>query len=336
MSETAGAPELVDLAAERVGGRALLASDEFFAPKENLLKPGRGTFVEGKYTERGKWMDGWETRRRRGPGHDWVVVRLGIPGRMRRVVVDTHHFRGNHPESASLEGIEAPEDADVEALASGGGWTEIVPRSPLRGHAENVFDVAAPPRCTHVRLCIFPDGGVARLRLLGEAVPHWPSILRGGGPVELAAVAHGGLAVACSDSFFSEPLNLLLPGPPRNMGEGWETRRRRGPGHDWVVIRLGRRARIEEVEVDTTHFKGNYPESCALEVCDAPDAEPRKLAGEGVEWRTLLPRTPLGPDTRHRFGAELEDAGAVTHVRLSIFPDGGVARLRVYGHPDPL
>lgn len=327
-------PRWVDLASERLGGRALLANDEFFAPKENLLKPGRGVFVEGKYTERGKWMDGWETRRRRTPGHDWCIVRLGLPGVIRSVTVDTHHFRGNHPEACSVDGCEAEEGTSAEELAGrAGAWTEIVPRSPLAGDAENVFPVDDGRRFTHVRLAIHPDGGVARLRVHGRASPEWDRILTPGEAVDLAAVEHGGLVLACSDEFFGEPRNLLLPGRPEHMGDGWETRRRRGPGHDWVVIRLGRRGTVREVEVDTTHFKGNHPESCSLDGLDAAHLPlDAPLPGDD-DWREILPRTKLRPDTRQRFGEELTARGPVTHVRLRIHPDGGVARLRVRGLP---
>ena len=211
---------LIDLAAARVGGRALRANDEFFAPKENLLAPGRGVFIEGKYTSRGKWMDGWETRRRRTPGHDWCIVRLGIPGVIRAVTVDTNHFRGNHPEACSL-------DASVRNQ-----WVEILSRSPLHGHAENEFQIASDARVTEVRLNIYPDGGVARLRVWGEARPDWSRLAHR--RIDLAAVGHGTVPVAASDEFFGEPLNLVMPGRPANMGDGWETKRRRGPGHDWV------------------------------------------------------------------------------------------------------
>ncbi|MGH7699340.1 MAG: allantoicase [Gemmatimonadales bacterium] len=310
---------LIDLAAARAGGRALAANDEFFAPKANLLKPGRGVLVEGKYTARGKWMDGWETRRRREPGHDWCIVRLGVPGVIRAVTVDTNHFRGNHPDACSLDA----------AGSARGGWTEVLPRSPLQGHSENRFDIRHEARFTHVRLNIFPDGGVARLRIWGAARPDWRRI--GAARIDLAAIQHGGLPVAASDEFFGEPLNLILPGRPANMGDGWETRRRRGPGHDWVIVRLGHRGTVEEIAVDTTHFKGNFPDGASVEGCDAPGLAGTASPGPGTGWRELVPRTRLRANAQHRF--RVTPGEPVTHVRLSIFPDGGVARLRVYGRP---
>jgi allantoicase len=327
---------LIDLAAARVGGRALLASDEFFAPKENLLTPGRGVFVEGKYTDRGKWMDGWETRRRRGPagGYDWCIVRLGIPGAIRAITVDTNHFRGNHPAACSLDAaalsgaLSAPR---LRALES--EFTELLPRSSLAGHSENEFSVRSDAPYTHVRLKIFPDGGVARLRVWGEARPDWRRIGRLRRAVDLVAVEHGGVPLATSDQFFSEPVNLIMPGRPRDMGDGWETRRRRGPGNDWVTLRLGRRGTLERVELDTTHFKGNFPESASIEGYDAGAAG--VPPGADAVWRELVPRTKLRANARHRLPVARSRRGAVTHVRLNIYPDGGVARLRLWGRADP-
>lgn len=324
---------LVDLVSARVGGRALLANDEFFAPKENLVKPEDPVFIEGKYTDRGKWMDGWETRRRREPGHDWCILKLGLPGVLHRVVVDTSHFRGNHPEACSLEAIEAPADADPDGLAEAEGWREVVPRSPLAGDAANAFEVEDGGRLTHLRLHIYPDGGVARLRALGEARPDWEALAAGSDPVDLVAVENGGTVLACSDEFFGEPLALLMPGPGAGMHDGWETRRHRGAGGDWVVLRLGHRGRIERVEVDTRHFKGNYPGSCSLEGCDAPTYPRFDAPGDEVEWEEILPVTDLGPDAVHAFEEEVRAAAPVTHVRFHIYPDGGVSRLRLRGRP---
>lgn len=322
-----GLDGLIDLAAERLGGRAVAANDEFFAPKENLLKAAEPVFEAERYTNHGKWMDGWETRRRRSPGHDWCVVALGAPGRIRKVIVDTRHFRGNHPEACSLD---ASPDRD------GDEWMEILARAPLIGDTPNEFSIGADDVFARVRLNIYPDGGVARLRVFGE--PAWDPAPGHEdddvGRVDLASALLGGAPVACSDRFFSDPRNLLLPGPPLNMGDGWETRRRRGPGHDWVVIRLGRPGIIDEVEVDTTHFKGNYPAACSLEGCaqQASEASDDPVEWDALSWRELLPKSELGPNTQHVFGAKKEET-PVTHVRFNIFPDGGVARLRLRGRP---
>lgn len=325
-SELPDFTDLPDLASERVGGVALSCNDEFFAERENLLRLHEAEWREHAYTDRGKWMDGWETRRRREPGYDWCVVRLGLPGVIRGVVVDTKWFRGNFPESCSLEACELAGSFDLSELERA-AWVEIVPKSALQGNSKNPFAVADGRRFTHVRLNIFPDGGVARLRIHGEATPDWPRLQALGGPVDLAALENGAHVIACSDMFFGSRHNLIRPGRSINMSDGWETKRRRGPGHDWSIVRLGRPGTVERVEIDTTHFRGNAPGRCTLEGCTGPrDATPEALSG----WRTLL-ETPLQPHTRHFFDEALRRVGPVSHVRLSVFPDGGVARLRVWG-----
>ncbi len=327
--------ELIDLAAERVGGRALFANDDFFAEKENLLKPGRGIFLADKYTERGKWMDGWESRRRRTPGHDRCVIKLGLPGIVRGVTVDTNHFRGNAPESVSIDRCELATDAPDEAFAEA-AWGVLLGKTPIEAHFENVIPVTGDARTTHVRLNIHPDGGVARFRVWGEVAADWASIVSASSVCDLAAVEHGGQPMGCSDAFFSEPRNLIMPGRSDHMGDGWETKRRRGPGYDWVVLRLGRRGVIERVVVDTNHFKGNYPDSCDIEVCDAEGATSAMLvpnAEGGPAWRALLGETKLNAHEERSFDGELVDQGPATHVRLNIHPDGGVSRLRVFGRP---
>ncbi|HEY0101675.1 MAG TPA: allantoicase [Pyrinomonadaceae bacterium] len=325
--------ELVDLAAERVGGAVLYANDDFFAPKENLLKASAPVFIEGKYTDRGKWMDGWESRRRRTPGFDWCLIRLGLPGIVRGVVVDTSYFRGNYPEQCSLEACAMDGQPDVEQLLDEGvEWSELLPVSGLRGDAENSFQVQTERRATHLRFRIYPDGGVARLRVYGEVVPDWTHIKAGGGRVDLAAVESGALVLASSDMFFGHRHNLIMPGRAANMSDGWETKRRRGAGHDWVVIKLGARGRLHQVEVDTSHFKGNYPESCSLEGCDAGGAVGNAGALDGYAWTEILPRTKLQAHTRHHFTNELKPHTAITHARFNIYPDGGVSRLRLYGN----
>jgi allantoicase len=319
--------ELIDLASERLGGAVLYANDDFFAQKENLLKPSAPVFIEGKYTDRGKWMDGWESRRRRTPGFDWCLIRLGLPGRIRGVVVDTSFFRGNYPEQCSLEAVALEGHPDADALTSEATrWAEILPISGLRGDSQNPFEIASRERFTHLRFRIYPDGGVARLRVYGEVVPDWNSLARRG-EVDLAAAENGALVLACSDMFFGHRHNLIMPGRAADMSDGWETKRRRGPGHDWSVIRLAARGEIRRVEVDTAHFKGNYPDTCSLEAADAAGAA--EIAA--LRWKEALPRTKLQAHTRHFYEAELADVGAVTHVRFNIYPDGGVSRLRLYG-----
>ncbi len=326
--------KLIDLASERLGGAVLYANDEFFAPKENLLKNGDAAFIEGKYTDRGKWMDGWETCRRRSPRldeeFDWCIIRLGLPGKIHGIVVDTAHFLGNFPSHCSLEASSIDGNSDVEQLIGAGTeWHEILPKSPLEGGTRNLFQISHENRVTHLRFKIYPDGGVARLRVHGEAAPH-PDAGRNDGVIDLAAVANGGSVPLASDMFFGKPINLLKPGRAPEMSDGWETKRRRGPGHDWCIIELGSAGIIKRVEVDTWRFKGNYPESCSIEAARIEDGTDFQAA----EWRELLPNTRLQAHTLHTFIEELRDTGVVTHVRFNIYPDGGVSRLRLYGKPE--
>jgi allantoicase len=328
-----GFTEFIDLAAENVGGRALLASDEFFAAKENLLKPGRGVFIPGKYTEQGKWMDGWESRRKRVPGHDWCILQLGLPGVVRGVDIDTHHFLGNFPEYASVDALEVEGSPPAESLVDA-KWTRILPQLRLQGGSRNLFPISSEQRWTHLRLNIYPDGGVARFRVHGEVRPDFERLLRAGGTVDLAAAEHGGTVVACNDAFFGPKDNLILPGRAANMGEGWETRRKRVlPGFDWIVVRLAVPGTVQKVEVDTAHYKGNFPESASIEGCYLREPVVDFANAHDIAWTEVLPRTKLQADHRHFYESELRAQGPFTHVRLRIYPDGGVSRLRVHGRP---
>lgn len=328
---------LVNLLAEELGGRALYTNDDFFAGMENLVKPGRGVFLPDEYTDRGKWMDGWESRRKRGPGHDFCVLELGARGVVRGLDIDTNHFLGNHPPYASVEACVAPRGASEKALASA-AWTEILTQSPLRPGSQNLFAVQDGNAYTHVRLNIYPDGGVARLRVYGVVEPDFenediddetrPRLEMG--EVDLAAVKNGGLALACSDAFFGPMNNLIAPGRAKNMGGGWETKRRRGPGHDWIVVKLGARGEVGLVELDTNHFKGNFPDRAELLGIDAHGARITDLLASET-WQEVLPMQKLAASTRHFYRDELAARGPFTHVMMRIHPDGGVSRLRVWG-----
>ena len=320
--------DLLDLASERLGGSVLFATDDYFAEKENLLRAAKPVWKEHEYTDRGKWMDGWESRRKRTPGHDFAIIRLGLRGVVRGVVVDTVFFRGNYPSHCSIEGCSGRPEDDVDTLLAA-KWVEILPKSELKGDSENRFAIDSPYAFTHLRLHIYPDGGVARLRVHGEVVPDWRR--EGGLSIEtdLAAAEHGGDVLACSDMFFGPKHNLIMPGRAANMSDGWETKRRRGPGSDWVIVQLAAEGTVRRIEIDTNHFKGNYPDTASIDGT-------RAFAAAGValidaEWFEVLPRTKLQAHTRHLFIDELTQNGPVTHLRLNVFPDGGVSRLRVFG-----
>ena len=326
--------QFADLASARLGGEVLEANDEFFAPKENLLKESAPVFLEGKYTSRGKWMDGWETRRRRTPGHDWCTIRLGLPGILRGVVVDTSFFTGNYPEHFSLEGCNLPgppyHNENKRLASAETHWTQLLPQTSLKGDTRNPFPIDSEARVTHVRLRIYPDGGVARLRLHGEALPDKKQLSRP--EIDLVAVENGGAVLASSDQFYGQPRNLLMPGRAKNMGDAWETKRRRGPGFDWVILKLGVPGVIRRIEVDTAHFKGNFPESCSLEAVSANGAKHESFAAAPHAWKEILPRTTLKANHRHLLKVDGK-AGPASHVRFNIYPDGGISRLRIYGRP---
>ena len=331
---------LVELASEAMGGRTLGCTDDFFAEVENLLKPGRGVFIVDKYTDRGKWMDGWESRRRRGRSaglfneHDTAIIALGTPGVIRAFDIDTNHFLGNHPPYASVEAIKAPADATYEQLEAMSGWTEVLGQVALKAGSQNLFaaDVTGDTY-SHLRLRIYPDGGVARFRVYGIAEATWEAPdepQAKDGEFDVAFIKHGGRAIACSDSFFSPMNNLISPGRAPNMGQGWESRRRRGVGHDWVIVELGARATIKMIEVDTNHFKGNYPDTLDVQGIDAAGAKITDLLSSDA-WKPVLPTIHCKEDSREYFRNELVLTSPCTHVRMNVYPCGGVSRLRVYG-----
>jgi len=328
---TEGKQAWPDLASRALGGSVIYANDELFAERENLIKSEEPVFQPHTFGHKGQIMDGWETRRRREPAGDGqgdhAIVRLGCGGVVHRVVVDTSYFTGNYPPEVSVEACGA-EGFPGPAELAGASWTTLVPRSPVAGDARNDFEVEAGRRATHVRLTMFPDGGVARLRVYGEPVPD-PRLLPA--TIDLAALENGAVVTGCSNMFYSSPANLLLPGLARVMGDGWETARRRDQGNDWVAVRLACAGAVELVELDTSHFVGNAPGWAALRH-DGPGEGPGGGPGEGPGGGTaLLPRTALQPDTRHRFAVP---GGPVAgQVRLDVYPDGGMARLRVFGRP---
>ncbi|MGK2927228.1 MAG: allantoicase [Lysobacterales bacterium] len=313
----------IDLAQPRLGARVAAVSDEFFAPCERLIDPAPPVFIAGKYDEHGKWMDGWESRRRRAPGHDWCVLKI-CAGVIHGADIDTSFFTGNYPPRASLEAClsETAPGPDTQ-------WQELIPETALNPNAHHYLAVGDHRVFNHVRLNIFPDGGVARMRLYGVAHCDWSRFPRGGWQ-DLAAMAHGGRALSCNDMHFGHMSNLIAPGDGVNMGDGWETRRRREPGHDWVILKLGRPGIVRRARVDTAFFKGNYPARCALHGA-LLDLNDENVSAQGDYWQPLLPEVELGPDRKHDFEREIRDIGPISHVRFDIYPDGGVSRLRLLG-----
>jgi allantoicase len=328
----------VDLASDRVGGETLSCSDDFFAEMENLIKSGRGIFIDDKFTDRGKWMDGWESRRSYGRVHrrestcdfDWCIIRLGSKGVIRGFDIDTNYFRGNAPEFVSVEACVSDVQPNHDTL-----WETILDKSSVDAHSQNIFETPNNNKAyTHVRLNMFPDGGIARFRVYGEAEVNWNDFIDGE-LIDLAAIKNGGKALLVSDMFFSDKNNLIMPGRGKDMGDGWETKRRRDPGPDWSIVKLASKGSIEKVIVDTCHFKGNFPDTFTLEgmVSSSDDFS------DGLQenkWQAIIVQTKLYAHREHLFLSEIVPLNTekFTHVRLSIFPDGGVSRLRIFGKTD--
>ncbi|UIJ35667.1 allantoicase [Allobranchiibius sp. GilTou73] len=329
MNDAPDFTRLPDLASRRLGAGVVAASDELFAEKENLIKADAPTYASFTFGNKGQVYDGWETRRRREPGIDWAVIRLGSPGIVHGVLVDTSFFTGNYPPQVSLQGAYIDGYPAPDEL-SDADWFELVGVQPVQGDSVNPFTVSQRRLVSHVRLRMHPDGGIARLRVHGEVVPDPRLVAQG--QVDLVAVELGGKVTDCSNMFYSAPANLILPGEARSMGEGWETSRRRDDGHDWVQFALAGPGAVRIVELDTRHFVGNAPGWARL--------TGTSVDGQQVE---ILPRTRLQPDTRHRFrvsaidgmngldGLEGQNSPDIVAARLEVFPDGGMARVRLWG-----
>ncbi|MEI2298291.1 allantoicase [Ensifer sp. MJa1] len=317
----------INLASAGLGARPVFATDEFFAPLERMLQDSAPVYHPGVYDENGKWMDGWETRRRRGPGNDHAIVALATNGRIHGFEVDTAHFTGNYPAACAIDACLSPIGPDERTV-----WTELLCARPLGPSAQHFFEVRSEEVWSHVRLRIYPDGGVARFRVYGT--PALDQAGAGAAEIDLASSLLGGRILAYSNGHYGHQ-RLLAPGRGINMGDGWETRRRREPGNDWIVVKLAARGDIERVVVDTAHFKGNYPDACSLQAADLGETAcelASAVTASSMFWHEVLPPQKLSADNLHSYGAnELRDPGPVTHVRFNIFPDGGVSRLRVFG-----
>lgn len=316
---------LVNLADGSQGAEALWANDEFFAAKGRMLQQAEPVFRAGTFDEHGQWMDGWETRRRRTPGHDSCIIRLAYPGVVKLIDLDTRHFTGNYPPRASVDAT-----ADPDPLQPGTRWTPILPVQELGGNRHNVFPVGSASAWNALRLNIIPDGGIARFRVWGAVQADWAAV-GDDEPVDLFAVERGGTALIANDQHYGSIRNLNRPGRGVNMGDGWETRRRREPGADWVIVKLGHPGVIRAVEVDTAHFKGNFPDRVSLQAARISGITDDALESASAAWPILLPEHPLSADAVHRFEDPVANLGPVSHVRMTIHPDGGVSRLRLIG-----
>jgi len=318
----------IDLAQPRLGAEIVSCSDDFFAACSRMLSPEPPVFIDGKFDDNGKWMDGWETRRRRNGGYDNAVVKLGLPGEIMGIDIDTTHFTGNYPPAASLEACysNGPPDDNTQ-------WATLLDSTALLGDRHHYYMIESAACFTHLRLNIYPDGGIARLRVYGRVVCEIATLDKSK-PHNLAAVELGARAIAWNDAHFGAAANLLNPGPGLNMGDGWETRRRREPGNDWCIIELGQVGQIGEVLIDTAHFKGNFPDRCSLQAALVEAGTVDSIITQSQFWQEILPQQKLKMDSEHGFKDEVQQLGPVSHVRLNIFPDGGLSRVRLLGRLD--
>ncbi len=317
----------VNLASARLGSEAIYASDDFFAPKERMLQDHDAEFIDGKYDDNGKWMDGWESRRKRSEGNDVCIVKLGVSGRIDTLDIDTSHFTGNYPPAALIQACNTANTPDDNTV-----WTGITETIALNGNSHHIVPVANNETYTHVKVTIYPDGGIARLRVYGKPDVDWHAMNTGSENIDLLALENGGRAVECNDEHFGTMHNLNLPGRGLNMGDGWETRRRREPGNDWTIMELGHKGTVESILIDTADFKGNFPDGCSIQAANITDLPDSSLSAQSIYWRELLPRQQMKADNEHHF-SELNDLGTITHIRLNVFPDGGVSRVRLFGKP---
>ena len=315
---------LINLISPKIGSYGVYANDEFFAPLERMLSEADPIFIPGKYDNHGKWMDGWETRRRRKPGFDWCLIKLGCPGTIKKIEINTKFFTGNYPPHAEIEGIYSEKQPDEKDK----NWKTILHKTSIKGDSVNNFNAENENIINWVKLKIFPDGGVARLRLWGNVFVDWDKISKKQ-TLELSALKNGGKIISYNNAHYGDISAILSHGRGKNMGDGWETRRRREPGNDWLIIKLGKKGFLTKAEVDTAFFKGNYPESCSIQAIDTDDIS--KIKNEN--WVTIIPKSILNADKVHKFSIDTKFHDIeFSHVRLNIFPDGGVSRLRIFGH----
>lgn len=314
---------LTNLADARIGATIIDCSDEFFAEAKRMLNADAPIFVEDKFDDHGKWMDGWETRRKRHTGYDWCIVKLGVAGKISGLDIDTTFFTGNYPASAALEACYAP-DGQLDQVE----WHSLLPNSVLGSSQHHIFEIASDQVFTHIRLNIFPDGGVARLRVYGEVQIQLKNSEQ---TLDLLALENGGRVIAFSDAHYGHPRNLINPGRGINMGDGWETKRRRAPGFDWCVLALGQAGTIEKIEIDTAHFKGNFPAQVAIQAVYVEDATDPQLIPQSMFWPFLLEAQDMQMDHVHSYINEVLAHEKISHIRVNMIPDGGISRIRLWG-----
>jgi len=313
----------VNLASPKLGTKVMSFSDDFFGKVSRMLNDKAPQFIEDKYDNHGKWMDGWESKRRRDGGHDWAIIKLGSPGKVYEIEIDTSFFTGNYPPFASIQGLYSEKKPDHND-----DWKIILKKQKLQGDKVHNFKVNST-KVNYIRFQIFPDGGIARLRLLGHVEIDLEKFKNK--KIELSSLNLGGKIIAYNNAHYGDVSALLTSGRGKTMGDGWETRRRREPGNDWIIIKLAKSGIIEEIEIDTAHFKGNFPDKASISAAFFDEKEKvSSIIKQNKNWKEILPPTKLKADKIHRF-KKIIRTDEVNYVKLNIFPDGGVSRFRVFG-----
>ncbi len=320
---------MIDLAQPRLGSKIVYKTDEFFAKADRIINSNEPIFIKNKFDKHGKWMDGWETKRRRNKGYDYLIIRLGKEGKISRVNIDTTHFNGNQPNTASLQACHCKKNIPSKKIK----WVEILKKKRIKPNTHNVFGIKNRFVFTHIKLNIFPDGGVARLRLFGEMVVKKLSF--GKKIINLSSLLNGASIVTCNNEHFGKAENILAPGSGKNMGDGWETRRSRGKNLDWLILKCAAAGKIKKIQIDTHHFKGNYPDMCSLQATYLNGKiSAKSIVNKSKKWKLLLNKVKLHAHKKHNFQNKLMKNKKVNYIKINIFPDGGISRIRVFGRAE--
>ena len=316
---------LIDLAQSRLGSKIVYKTDEFFAPAKRIINPWPPVFKEGVFDKHGKWMDGWETRRKRSKGHDYLILKLGKPGQIYKVDIDTSYFSGNHPTKVSMQACFSKKNIPNKNSK----WTTILKKQSTKANSHHFFNIKNKSIFSHIKLNIFPDGGVARLRVYGT-IENKKKF--GKKILNLTSVLNGATPIVCNNEHFGRAENILAPGIGKNMGDGWETRRSRGKNFDWLIIKCATAGRVSKIQIDTHHFKGNYPDKCSLQAAYINSKISNKsIVNSSKKWKLLLNKVKLNAHKKHNFQNKLMKNKKVNYVRINIFPDGGISRIRMFG-----
>jgi len=316
---------LIDLAQSRLGTKVVYKTDEFFAPAKRIINPWPPVFKEGVFDKHGKWMDGWETRRKRSKGHDYLILKFGKPGKIDKVDIDTSYFSGNQPSKVSLEACYSKDNLPSKNTR----WFKILQKKSTKANSHHFFNIKNNSIFTHIKLNIYPDGGVARIRVYGSMLSKKKF---GKKTINLTSVLNGAAPIACNNEHFGRAENILAPGIGKNMGDGWETRRSRGKNFDWLILKCATAGKVNKIQIDTHHFKGNYPNKCSLQAAYLnANASYKNIVNKSKKWKVLLNKVKLYAHKKHNFNNNLMKDKKINYIRINIYPDGGISRIRAFG-----